>query len=76
MEEWMKDVDEYNKEPVHYCKHCLSLNIQIMDDDFDTGFLDFCADCGSTDIEQTDIHTWEKMYEQKYKKNFKTGEEI
>ena len=67
---------DYNAIPVFYCKHCLSLNIKTVDESIDTGYLDFCANCGSTEIEQTDIHTWEKMYEQKYGKNFLTGEEV
>lgn len=67
---------DYNNEPVFYCKRCLSLNVKSMDEDHDTDFLDFCDDCGSTEIEQTDIHTWEKMYEQKYGINFLTGEKI
>lgn len=67
---------DYNAIPVFYCKHCLSLKIKTVDESIDTEYLDFCADCGSTEIEQTDIHTWEKMYEQKYGKNFLTGEEV
>jgi hypothetical protein len=67
---------DYNAIPVFYCKHCLSLNIKTVDESIDTEYLDFCANCGSTEIEQTDIHTWEKMYEQKYGKNFLTGEEV
>ena len=66
----------YNAIPVFYCKHCLSLNIKTVDESIDTEYLDFCANCGSTEIEQTDIHTWEKMYEQKYGRNFLTGEEV
>ena len=62
--------------PLLYCKPCLSLNIKTVDESIDTEYLDFCADCGSTEIGQTDIHTWEKMYEQKYGKNFLTGEEV
>ena len=67
---------DYNAIPVFYCKHWLSLNIKTVDESVDTEYLDFCANCGSTEIEQTDIHTWEKMYEQKYGKNFLTGEEV
>lgn len=67
---------DYNAIPVFYCKHCLSLNIKTVDESIDTEYLDFCANCGSTEIGQTDIHTWEKMYEQKYGKNFLTGEEV
>lgn len=61
---------DYNAIPVFYCKHCLSLNIKTVDESIDTEYLDFCAECGSTEIGQTDIHTWEKMYEQKYGKKF------
>ena len=67
---------DYNAIPVFYCKHCLSLNIKTVDESIDTEYLDFCANCGSTEIGQTNIHTWEKMYEQKYGKNFLTGEEV
>lgn len=67
---------DYNAIPVFYCKHCLSLNIKTVDESIDTEYLDFCANCGSTEIGQTDIHTWEKMYEQKYGKKFLTGEEV
>ena len=67
---------DYNAIPVFYCKHCLSLNIKTVDESIDTEYLDFCANCCSTEIGQTDIHTWEKMYEQKYGKNFLTGEEV
>lgn len=28
--------------------------------------LEFCGDCGSTNIETTDISTWESMYKQRY----------
>lgn len=28
--------------------------------------LEYCGDCGSTNIEQTDISTWEEMYKQRY----------
>lgn len=67
---------DYNSEPVFYCKHCLSLNIKSVDDFVNTDCLDFCDECGSTEIDTTDIYTWEKMYEQKYGRNFLTGEEI
>lgn len=60
----MKD-NEYDDIPVYYCKHCLSLLIKA--DEF-VG--DFCADCGSTDIGETLIEDWEKLYFKKYKKKF------
>lgn len=57
----LREHNDYNKEPVVYCKHCLSLNIRILGEDSD-----FCDTCGNTDTETTDITTWENMYEQKY----------
>lgn len=55
--------NSYNDEPVYFCKHCLSLKImnesQLPD-------LDYCGDCGSTNIDTTDISTWEEMYKQRY----------
>ena len=55
--------DEYNDIPVLYCKHCLSLLVK--NDEF-VG--DYCAECGSTDIEETHIENWEILYQKKYKK--------
>ena len=51
----------YDNIPVAYCKQCLSL--AVMRDDI---LVDYCDKCGCTDIEYTDIHTWETMYEKKY----------
>ena len=55
--------EEYNKEPVFYCTHCLSLKIKTI-----PGLegLDFCDDCGATNIQETDINTWRNMYKEKY----------
>lgn len=53
--------EDYNAEPVFYCKHCLSLNIRILNEN-----LDFCDDCGNTVMEVTDIESWEKLYKEKY----------
>lgn len=57
----------YNREPVYYCKHCLSLKVlrmSIKSDDC------YCDECGSTDIMSTDIYTWKSMYRNRYKKDF------
>ena len=50
--------NDYNEEPVFYCKHCLSLKIR------DAGLPDllYCDDCGSADIYSTSIEEWEKLY--------------
>ena len=55
--------EEYNSIPIFYCKNCLSLKI------FDVQHVDnseYCDECGSTDIEQTDIETWNTIYKEKY----------
>lgn len=52
-------IDDYNDEPVYYCKNCLSLKIKIV------GGYDFCDDCGCTDIATTHINNWEKLYEER-----------
>lgn len=53
----------YDTIPVYYCMDCLSLkvmNVAGMDDAC------FCDDCGGTDVRQSSIQEWEKLYEQKY----------
>lgn len=55
----------YNEEPVYYCTHCLSLRIKALD-----SFVDFCDNCGSTDVETTDIFTWREMYKKRFGKYF------
>ena len=52
----------YNDEPVHYCKYCLSLdNPEMLDG------TEYCKYCGSTEFEDSHIEEWEKQFEQKYK---------
>lgn len=58
-------LEEFNKVPVCYCKNCLSLRIMILDEQ-----QDFCDTCGGMDIGTTDIDTWDKMYQEKYKHKF------
>lgn len=54
--------EEYNTIPVVYCKNCMSLKIMIL------GGMDYCDDCGCTDINATDIASWEEMYIKKHGK--------
>lgn len=56
--------EKYNKEPVLYCKRCLSLAIMS---EYDT---DYCKECGCTDIGSTSIEHWQEMYEEKYHKKY------
>jgi Zn finger protein HypA/HybF involved in hydrogenase expression len=54
---------EYNEEPVFYCKNCLSLKIKTVQVDSN---LDYCDECGSTDIAQTNIEEWRDIYKNRY----------
>lgn len=60
-------MEEYNEIPVYYCRDCLSLKVGSVHT-YDT--LDYCMDCGSTNVEVTNIHDWESLYENKYKHKF------
>ena len=57
-------INDYNDEPVHYCKNCLSLRVKIV------GGFDFCDECGSTNIETTHIDNWDKLYQERYGESF------
>lgn len=65
----MEETRSYNDEPVFYCKSCLSLGIKTVASGLD---LDYCSDCGSTDIEQTHIEKWQKLYRDRYGFDFLT----
>jgi hypothetical protein len=56
--------EDYNNEPVYYCKNCLSLQILTV------GSTDYCDCCGNTEIDSTHISIWEEMYKNKYGKPF------
>lgn len=56
--------EEYNNVPVLYCKHCLSLKIRTILPDIINS--DYCDECGSTDIGETSIEEWEKLYKEKF----------
>lgn len=55
----------YNDIPVHYCAECLSLKVRVYNED-----MDYCEECGSTDIKEAHISEWETKYEEKYKQNY------
>ena len=61
----MNSKQEYEDIPVYYCENCLSLKILPL-----YGELDYCDDCGSTQINSCNIHEWEILYEKKYNKKF------
>ena len=54
---------QYEEEPVFYCEHCLSLHVMVTK--YGT---EYCAECGSTDIVNSDLETWKHKYMLKYGK--------
>lgn len=57
--------EQYNEDPVYFCKECLSINIRFTRED-----IDYCDNCGSVDIDKTNIYTWIHFYTRKYGKPF------
>lgn len=57
----------YDAIPVFYCKQCLSLRIKGLPGN---DSISFCDDCNSTDVESTDIFTWQELYRQRYGSNY------
>lgn len=55
--------ENFNKEPVFWCKKCLSLRIKTVPS---MNGLDYCDDCGSTDVEKGDIDYWRTLYKERY----------
>lgn len=59
--------DEYNKEPVFYCRHCLTLNVRHIHTIANS---EYCDECGSTDIGECTITEWENLYSDKFGHKF------
>jgi hypothetical protein len=57
-----------DEENVLYCVDCLSLKILGIEGTD----VCYCGECGSTNIQETDIGTWESMYEKKNRKKYIT----
>lgn len=57
----------YNEEPVFYCSNCLSLKVKNLGDDSE---ICYCDNCGSTEIDTTDIYSWKALYKEKYGKEY------
>ena len=69
----MRKKKSYNDDPVYYCKRCLSLSIKQMPH---VKGQDYCAECGTTDIGNTDIEEWKEMYKKKYGHDFVQKREL
>ena len=54
--------DDYDSEPVRYCARCYSLKVKY-EEALDS---ECCAECGSTDIQESLIEDWEKKYVRRY----------
>lgn len=52
--------EEYDLEPVVYCKECISLRILRVQDQ------DYCDECGCTDIASGSIYDWAEEYSKNY----------
>jgi len=67
---------EFNNEPICYCKSCLSIMVKTVKfPDTEGGKerdVDYCVPCGSTEIESSHVSEWEDMYEEKYGERFFT----
>lgn len=61
-------IDDYNSEPVTFCSKCYSLKVKYED----SLGLDYCMDCGCSDVTTSSIEEWERLYESKYGKKFVT----
>lgn len=57
---------DYDDEPVAYCSKCYSLKIGYEEALHES----YCMDCGNTDILETSIEEWEKLYEARYGHKF------
>lgn len=64
--------EEYNSEPVYYCKSCLSLS--VTGDKHASG--SYCIECGSSAIGRTSIELWQDAYRAKHGKDFLTEDEV
>ena len=64
---YRENQSDYNKEPVFFCKHCLSLKIRYVSWLKDSNY---CDECGSTETEQASIEEWQELYKKKYGHNF------
>lgn len=63
--------NKYDEEPVFYCEHCLSLHVMLT-----SNGIEYCAVCGSTDIDSSDIDSWKIKYALKYGKTLIKEKEV
>lgn len=60
-------LNDYDSEPVSYCPNCYSLQIGYIDGVDNS---DYCMHCGCSEVKQTSIAEWEKLYQRRYGHKF------
>ena len=58
-------MENKKEDKIFYCKACLSFAIVSI------AGIDYCDDCGCTDIGEMDAEEWEKMYVKRYGHKYK-----
>lgn len=66
----MRSRSEYDDQPIYYCRRCLSLDIKQIGEGEGEGGIDYCDDCGCTDIGEMNIYEWEEVYRKRYGKYY------
>lgn len=59
-------INDYNEEPVKYCARCYSLKIKYEE----SIGSEYCGECGCSDIVESSIYDWEKLFERRYHHKF------
>lgn len=59
----LKEEVNYNDEPVFYCERCMSLRIRFVNGLSNS---EYCDNCGSTEINQSNIEDWRQQFKDKY----------
>ena len=55
-----KKKEQYNNTPLCFCRKCLSISIYSEDS------LEFCLDCGGTDLAESGIDNWKRLFYEEY----------
>lgn len=59
----LREEANYNEEPVFYCEKCMSLRIRFVNGLSNS---EYCDNCGSTEINQSNIEDWRQKFKDKY----------
>lgn len=59
-------INDYDSEPMAFCSKCLSPKIKH-EDSLD---IDYCGECGCSDIKEATVYEWEKLYEKRYGRKY------